>query len=202
MSNNYIVYAAFDDNGVCLYVGEGKPDRYKHITSGVSHVYEANRWHFKNKSISVEILHKDLTKERAVSLEKSEISSRNPSWNKADTIGSNCKDLQEFAVSRLNTFIRENPKFRSKKHTYALLVKDLCKLLNTNGETTLLSSQKWTDTISSSNLTSCLARKEEKSYTAIKYVFDISKTSVHGVYFVKLKEWKCSEEGKDVSCHA
>ena len=33
MSNDHIVYAAFDSKGNCLYVGEGKPDRYKHITS-------------------------------------------------------------------------------------------------------------------------------------------------------------------------
>ena len=30
MKNNHIVYAAFDSKGNCLYVGEGKPDRYKH----------------------------------------------------------------------------------------------------------------------------------------------------------------------------
>ena len=33
MSNDHIVYAAFDKVGNCLYVGEGKPNRYKHITS-------------------------------------------------------------------------------------------------------------------------------------------------------------------------
>ena len=64
MSNDHIVYAAFDSKGNCLYVGEGKPDRYKHITSGVSHVYEANKWHFSGKHISVSVIYSGLTKEK------------------------------------------------------------------------------------------------------------------------------------------
>ena len=69
MKNNHIVYAAFDSKGNCLYVGEGKPDRYKHITSGVSHVYEANKWHFANKQVVVKILHEGLTKEQVADLQ-------------------------------------------------------------------------------------------------------------------------------------
>lgn len=42
MKNNHIVYAAFDSKGNCLYVGEGKPDRYKLINLRVVNLFYIN----------------------------------------------------------------------------------------------------------------------------------------------------------------
>ena len=96
--------------------------------------------------------------------------------------------MQNYAVQRLVSFIDKNPKFKTKKHNYTNLVKDMCKLLNNNGETTVLSSQKWTDVVPSKNLTSCLARREELSYLAVKHVFTVTKVG-SGVYRVSLNGW-------------
>jgi hypothetical protein len=79
--NNRIVYAGFYD-GICVYVGEGKPDRYKHLTSGVSHVYEANLFHFKGKKLDIQILETSLTKEMSLALEAEYIISLLPIWNR------------------------------------------------------------------------------------------------------------------------
>ena len=130
MKKTYIVYAAFDIHGNCLYVGEGKPDRYKHITSGVSHVYEANKWHFKKKFIDVRILHEGLTKDQAVKLEKVEILNPHPTWNK-----SNCIDrakLVSYALEQLKVAIRGNNKSIKTKE-YSQLCKDLCNLMSYDG---------------------------------------------------------------------
>ena len=135
MKKTYIVYAAFDSHGNCLYVGEGKPDRYKHITSGVSHVYEANKWHFKKKFIDVRILHEGLTKDQAVRLEKVEILNLHPTWNK-----SNCTDrakLVSYALEKLKVAIRDNNKSIKTKE-YSQLCKDLCNLMTYDGVAVIL----------------------------------------------------------------
>lgn len=71
-----------------MYVGEGKKDRHLHITSGVSHVYEANELHFKgeSKSLTVEVFPVD-TKEEAVTLEDKLISELHPKWNRKTAKG-------------------------------------------------------------------------------------------------------------------
>lgn len=80
--DTHIVYAGYLE-GVCVYIGEGRPDRYKHLNSGISNVYEANHAHFRGKQIEVKILHKGLNKEEAISLEKKTIEELKPLWNRA-----------------------------------------------------------------------------------------------------------------------
>lgn len=187
MKSNYIVYAAFDSHGNCLYVGEGKPDRYKHITSGVSHVYEANEWHFKNKFIEVKILHKDLIKEQAIELERLEIVNLHPSWNK-----SNCVErakLVSYAQQQLKVAIQNNIKSIKTKE-YSQLCKDLCNLMSSDGVAVILKGQKWTDVKTAVGFLSYLASDHEHYYRPMKQVFNVTRDVVSGAYKVTLIGWK------------
>lgn len=76
-----IVYTGYYD-GVCMYVGEGKPDRWKHLNSGTSHVYEANKHHFEGKTLKVDIVCEGLSKAEATRTEKALILELKPAWNK------------------------------------------------------------------------------------------------------------------------
>ena len=83
-SSDFIVYVARYD-GEVMYVGEGKDGRQNHITSGTSHLYEANRYHFSGMEVSVDIVGRYSTKEEARFMEKSMIQTCKPIWNKIDT---------------------------------------------------------------------------------------------------------------------
>ncbi len=81
--SEYVVYVA-QYEGIVMYVGEGKSGREAHITSGVSHVYEANRFHFQGKHVEVRVEHEIGTKSEAVLLEKKLIDKYKPLWNRID----------------------------------------------------------------------------------------------------------------------
>jgi len=50
MSNNYIVYVARGAEGECLYVGEGLPERWKHIIAVEKfEIQEHNRTTYRYK---------------------------------------------------------------------------------------------------------------------------------------------------------
>lgn len=191
MSNNYIVYAAFDAEGNCLYVGEGKPDRYKHITSGVSHVYEANKWHFRNVQVIVEILHSGLTKKEAVELEKVEIAKRKPAWNKAEHNTVTLMNMCRYVSKEIREFIKYNPRYCNKKKHYITVAKDICKIMNYKGETTITQGQSWCSVDLPVGFMSHLAKEGNKYYPVLKHVFDVVKSG--NIYMVKLKGWEADE---------
>lgn len=62
IANNYLVYAGYYQ-GDCVYVGEGVEGRELHLNSGVSHIYEANRLHFKGESVDVKVIYSSVTKD-------------------------------------------------------------------------------------------------------------------------------------------
>ena len=187
MKNNHIVYAAFDSKGNCLYVGEGKPDRYKHITSGVSHVYEANKWHFANKKVVVKILHTGLTKEQAVEKEKLEIDLLSPVWNRANS--THQPKLLSFAHNKLMEAFRKNKREVSNKDDYIQLNKDLCNLMNGSGCAVILKGQKWTNVKTPISFMSHLAKDGDKYYAPLKYVYDVVRDNSSGTYTITLKDW-------------
>ena len=77
--NTFIVYAAYDEEtDECLYIGSGNEERYRHITSGISHVYEANRYHFQGRVPKVVIEHSQLSQEESFKLEKEMIIDKEP----------------------------------------------------------------------------------------------------------------------------
>ena len=83
MSNNHEVYIGKLD-GAVVYIGEGIHGRHKHLNSGVSNVYSANRIHFAAKSLDVEIYKDGISKQEAIELEKQLIEELNPLWNRTN----------------------------------------------------------------------------------------------------------------------
>lgn len=81
VKRNYIVYIAYY-KGDPMYIGQGVPDRYKHITSGVSHCYEANKHYFFIGGLDVKIFRKGLTREASIKLEDKLITKLKPQWNR------------------------------------------------------------------------------------------------------------------------
>lgn len=186
MENNHIVYAAFDVSGNCLYVGEGKPDRYKHITSGCSHVYEANKWHFTNKKIRVDILAEGLTKDESIKLEKEKIEELLPAWNKAEHNTITLLSMCNFVTKQIKKFVKRT-RYENSADKYIQIAKDLCKLMNNNGYTTITKGQSWCSVKLPAGFMSHLASSEEKYYPTLKAVLDVK--SDKGVYHIKLKGW-------------
>lgn len=81
MSNNkFEVYIGRLDNRV-VYVGEGRKGRWKHLNSGMSNVYFANKAHFEGKEIEIEIIPVDC-KKAAQEMELKLILELQPLWNK------------------------------------------------------------------------------------------------------------------------
>lgn len=101
----YIVYVARYGDKV-MYVGEGKRGREKHVTSGTSHLYEANRYHFRGMVVDVEVLEEVETKEEAVSLENKYIADLAPVWNKKDK-GFDCINLRKLYKDILSKIVED-----------------------------------------------------------------------------------------------
>jgi hypothetical protein len=59
---SYEVYIGRID-GVIKYIGSGRKGRHKHLNSGVSNVYEANKAHFSGGKMVVDVSYFD-TKEK------------------------------------------------------------------------------------------------------------------------------------------
>ena len=68
-----------------MYVGQGVEGRHNHCLSGISHNKRLNRYYFSNgedESMVVEVKHKNLTKEDALSIERDLIRTLNPVFNR------------------------------------------------------------------------------------------------------------------------
>lgn len=76
----FYVYKGSID-GVVMYVGMGSLDRLEHLNSGVSHVYEANKAHFKGLSIDACKVQEGLTRTEALAFERQLIEAEQPQWN-------------------------------------------------------------------------------------------------------------------------
>lgn len=191
MENNiHIVYVAYDINGLCMYVGEGKPDRWKHLVSGISHVYEANRWHFDNRKLDIKIVAEGLSKEDAVKLEAEKIKELYPAWNKCEYGTMTLVFMANHAVGLYRQFVKENRnngRLTSKQEKMKRIIKDMCKVLNRDGETVIAHGQKWCSIEIPTGFMSHMANTSGKYYVPLKSVFDVSK--VEGGYKVKLKGW-------------
>lgn len=89
-SSNYIVYTAKDAEGILRYVGEGKNDRHLHVNSGTSHNFRLNEHFFKKGEMDVEIVRSDLTKPKALAVEKFLIAKHHKTlWNIRDNPSAN-----------------------------------------------------------------------------------------------------------------
>lgn len=88
MEYKFEVYVA-DYKGEVMYVGSGKKGRHKHLTSGCSHVYLANKHHFDNKLLAVNIIFTTDSKEESLEVEKAHIIDLKPLWNEKNTTNKN-----------------------------------------------------------------------------------------------------------------
>jgi len=186
MENNHIVYAAFDTNGNCMYVGEGKPDRYKHITSGVSHVYEANKWHFARRKLRVDILAEGLTKAEAMKLEQKKIEELTPAWNKAEHATMTLLSMCNFVTKEIKKFVK-NTRYENSANKHIQIAKDMCKLMNNDGNTTITRGQSWCSIKLPSGFMAHLAAENYEYYPVLRSVFTVN--SKNGVYHIQLKGW-------------
>ena len=80
MKYNKIVYVGFI-KGQVIYVGYGTSGREKHLNNGISHVYNANKYHFNGGWVDVQIVKEGLNKEQALELEELLIDELKPVWN-------------------------------------------------------------------------------------------------------------------------
>lgn len=136
--SNHIVYAGYYE-GTCVYVGEGKPDRYKHLTSGVSHVYEANYYHHTGRVVEVKVLMSGLSKEDSVRFEKELILTLKPLWNKAAhfSVGGSIKKKAE---DKLLSVFGRKVHLKSKQRQIAAL-RQIIQLLDNTGVTRVSAQQ-------------------------------------------------------------
>lgn len=76
----YYIYQGKLD-GVIVYIGKGSGDRVKHLTSGISTCYDANKAHFEGKVVEVTILETIEIESDAYKRESELIKELQPSWN-------------------------------------------------------------------------------------------------------------------------
>lgn len=81
MHNNYCVYVYKDTKGKIKYVGQGRPDRVKSKSGRTSEFLEF----ISAEDFTIEILHQDLTKDRALDIECNLIQSLDGLINKNTT---------------------------------------------------------------------------------------------------------------------
>jgi hypothetical protein len=176
--NNHIVYAGWLD-GTCVYVGEGKPKRYMHLNSGVSHVYEANAIHFKGREIVIKILHQGLSKEESLKLEADYIEEFIPAWNKKEF-------KHQIPNKRIETILREacgKTLALSKVNSSIKVIKYLFTQLNKSYKTTITRGQIERAIGIKSPLSHLLS---DFAYLPIGKVFDVSHSGQD--YLVVLKQ--------------
>jgi len=104
---NYVVYFAFL-GGELVYIGKGFKGREFHLTTGTSHVYEANKAHFEGKTLEVKSISLSKQEESDLEIEKTLIQAFNPPWNKQHS--SEGKYFQYKSVSQkedVNTLLVE-----------------------------------------------------------------------------------------------
>lgn len=131
-SSDFMVYVA-KFRGKVMYVGEGKPYRYLHLTSGTSHCYAANKHHFEGNSLSIDVVAESLTKEDARNKEAELILELQPEWNKSGLVD-RLKVFDRMEVMRVNQLLIKEFKTIRKPNSKGLtLLKLLTTLVNREG---------------------------------------------------------------------
>lgn len=187
--NNHIVYAGFDGE-ICLYVGEGKPNRYLHLTSGVSHVYEANAYHFAGKVLEVKVFESGLSKEEAVRLESEYINKLNPAWNKRPFLLSSSDGLRRHVKGLIAKVFKRHRKAKkdSNKDKQMQVCKYLAGLLNSDGSVLVSRGQVERVVDLPAGFISRCVNQEDPYYPLFKEIFVVEKHDTN-YYKITAKGW-------------
>lgn len=78
----YYVYFVYHKNEI-VYIGKGNGNRYKHVTSGKSHVSGLNNLHFAGEDLKVEFYLEDADENVALNVETDCIKKFKPKFNTA-----------------------------------------------------------------------------------------------------------------------
>ena len=86
-ADSYIVYFAYDSNGLLRYVGEGTMDRPRHVNSGASHNSKLNEHYFLAGPMKIRLVHEGLSKDYAKAIESFYIKKFGEQlWNVAENV--------------------------------------------------------------------------------------------------------------------
>ena len=109
--SEFEVYVCKQD-GVVIYVGEGRFGRHKHCTSGTSHVYALNKLHFDGVEIDVEVVKVFKTKSEAQEYEQHLIDKHLPAHNMKGTAWFKKKHCDDMTVKHTRetyiTWMKQN----------------------------------------------------------------------------------------------
>ena len=85
IQNNYIVYTTrITETQELVYIGSGLEGREQHVTSGISHSYFLNSLHFNEIDVTVEVIHRNLTKQESLDIELDLIRKNKPIFNRTN----------------------------------------------------------------------------------------------------------------------
>lgn len=179
--NNHIVYVGYLD-GTCVYVGEGKPNRYKHLNSGVSHVYEANAAHHRGKYIDTKVVHSGLTKQESLGVEGKLIIELKPLWNKTNNFNSGISFSSIVETEIIRVFGKNKMESKQKKSQIEAL-RYIGSLLDSSG-TSRFSCQQTMSVLGDPRVGHSFC--DPKQWLESKEIFDFIKIK-SGVWEAKLK---------------
>lgn len=172
-NRRFIVYEGSLD-GAVVYVGMGSEDRHLHLNSGVSHLYEANKAHFKGKNMLVEIVEAGLSKEAALQLERRLIEEKQPAWNSTYT--------EAIRIKRVMTKVLSKYKEVENKSTHLHLL--LLALGNVQHDYSFILDTKMFNSVTGLNLAGWVANYRNAKGTH-KFVEKVDKIK-SGVYKLTL----------------
>lgn len=119
--SEFEVYVCSQD-GVIIYVGEGRFGRHKHCTSGTSHVYALNKLHFEGVEIDVEVVKVFKTKKEAQEYEQLLIDKYLPAHNIKGTAWFKKQQCDSMTVKHTRETYLQWMKHNLKCHTLSVKV--------------------------------------------------------------------------------
>lgn len=188
--NDRIVYVCKYKHSI-VYIGCGQPNRYKHCNSGTSHVLELNRIFFMEgvEKLSVEVIHKNLSQDEALKIEKELINFYKPKFNTVHTARSKLQDYpkaHKLIIKYLEQYLSDN--FTGGFQTFENRINDAKDIIRyftytrlLHGEPFLYSSNALTSR-NGSNLSHKLSSIQRNKNTGLFKIFEIVKTARNKQY--------------------
>lgn len=179
---DFEVYIARHEDEV-LYIGEGVKGRHLHLTSGISHCYEANRYHFEGIELDIEVIEYS-TKSEVVSMEKVLIKDLEPLWNKRlsgwSAVQSRKQLTDNLYKARYNGTITNQGHIKFMEYLISVVGVDYRCVITRD----YMNKQEYT---ASTLLRSLATKSDTKRPPKIGRLVEVNKTSTRG-YVVRFKK--------------